>query len=344
MNAVGRRSGRLVNRVSVLSPSSHKPWYRPRLRGRKTERKPTRLGRSADVRRARRDASSDRFPATVRWIGEKLLTPMIVGFTIFGATIYTTNQRTEADRAIAGEQAATARDIEDQRAKSSERLENLRYLRTLAQTPAPERFVLGMPSIDLHGMDLSGIDISGLNLNKANLSNITAADLTAVSEMPAGDQPGNTPSGSPTWARTQLNSVNLEGADLSFTSTFAGAQMQCARLGGARVASIGALKGDRVIPTDLRAADLRGLVLQPPLQVTFWPPPIGTARLDGADIRGVDFSRVSLDGVTWGSGLFYDDTTQWPESYLKPTNLGDPTRREQGCGRIAVSPFGKFEF
>lgn len=75
---------------------------------------------------------------------------------------------------------------DDRRAKQAERLEDLRFVRSVAGTGTPERALL-FSGIDLVGQNLSGLDLQNAELNGAELGAPTSATLTSTtprSSMP----------------------------------------------------------------------------------------------------------------------------------------------------------------
>lgn len=293
-----------------------------------------------------------------KWIGEKLITPLSIGLIIFAATWYTTDERTNADRTASAEQSRTAREIEGQRAKNSERLENLRFVRQLAQVEGIKRFELGAPGVDLEGMDVSGLDLTALNMDEVNFAGVVADSLQT-----------NNPKYQLTsenleqvnWAvrtspRTQMNLTNWDGAILGSGVQFGGANMFCASFRGARVSTLGgegsaveakaAAEDPRADPvttwsqtTDLTMADLRGIKIIPDKWV---PTRIGNVILENADVRGVDFHWVNLSTVDW-TWATYDDTTLWPEGYTPPKQAEFPEARESSCATIKEGAIGNYD-
>ncbi len=228
-------------------------------------------------------------------------------------------------------------------------LENLRFLRQLAQTEGFKRYELGAPGVDLTGMNLSGLDLTGLDMNKVNFSHVTAdALLTNNPEYQIRTQEdADKVKGIRRSARMQLNSTNWDHAILGWGVDFGGSQMQCASFREATVPSLGtnlnfSSSPDTVVPTDLRNADLRGIKFAP-FRMDSTPYTVGMVMLDNADVRGVDFRSTVLDDVYWATA-FFDDSTLWPNGYKPPLNGARPEEREEFCEQVRVSPYGKFEF
>lgn len=292
-------------------------------------------------------SGSRKLTAGLKWVGEKLITPFLIGLIIFAANLHATDARKKVDQELSAEQSRTAREVEERRADSSERLENLRFVRQLAQVEGVDRFSLGAPGLDLAGVDLSGLDITGLNLNKVNFTGVRADILQAANpkRLPTSEEYyDNLPPY--TRLRMQLNSTVWDHALLGAFVQFDGAEMHCASFREARLSSLGPEGNVLDIPnvfreyiplemTDLMFADLRGIEFVPGLRTYAR---VGNVWLAGADVRGVDFRDVDLEGVEWGD-VIYDDTTLWPTNYTPPSRAEGPEKREMYCKSITEGVF-----
>lgn len=191
--------------------------------------------------------------------------------------------------------------LESTRAERLDRLENLRFVRSVAALPAERK---QLAELDLRGQNLSGLDLSGADLRGSDLqhadltgANLSAADLTGADLSDA------------LLTATDLSNANLSSARMSggdFTNAIlAGATLFRSVATGADLSDAD-LRGARIIETKLNAAILLGADLA---GVT-----LTDSDLSQVDLRHGVLARAVLEETDL-SGSCFDEATVWPEFF-----------------------------
>ena len=196
--------------------------------------------------------------------------------------------------------------LEDERSERAERLENLRFVRTLSGEGDRDRPLNG---IDLAGQNVFGLELPGAQFDSANLSGARLA----LSDLTEADFSG-----------ADLSGADLRGATLS-GADFQGADLSDAYLGGANLSGAKLGRPTSPVPTFTMRTSVTPTLTSTPT----CPAPTSVTPTSAAQIWQMPSLRTPLMVPSCGTATRYGPKASRPRHPAPPLHLTQPQGPDQ---------------